>query len=714
MDAITQTETCAVSMATQTDIVYSKDAMTSTLTLYKSSHKQIGCQVKLRAPKKKSKNARVQVPTPNKRKNLGKWRSTFRASLSSFQEKPGRSNFSSTNSSESNDESSGEQEAIALDFDHGFKSVTEIACETVDSEMIDNYSANVVGCDFPESQVVDYVSPNLDTVNNSIVNSESVNSESDIAYTEFDENDGESSSEAVAEEVDEDYIPSEVDESTESSACEEQLSQKLKVRNERTMLVYESNLYELLRFCPQCGSRVDGSLIEEMKHTGSQLHLKITCFNNCHVEWKSQPTVGSLKGLGNLFLSSSIAFAGIPFAKFQRFAWLINLKVLSDSVYYQLRRDFIIPVVRRRWKHERRQMIKLLQNRNLVVLVGDGRCDSPGHSAKYCTYTFMETDTGKVIDTVVVPVTEVNNSNAMEKEGFIRLLSALQDKGVKIDIVSTDRHTQIRKLMRTNPQFNAIKHQFDPWHIAKGVCKKLNKAAKKKSRETLLEWVPSIVNHFWWSVNTCNKDPQLLYEKLSSVVFHTINKHKWGGYKKFKKCEHAPLTKEQEKQKKWLVEGSDAHNALVSVIKHTNLKNDCKYLTESIHTTDVEVFNNLLLKYIPKQYHFEYDHMVMGAYLAALDNNFNSERAQDIIQSGHDVGKYKYKIAWRKPTKKFIARKVFQKKRYDYFKIMMTSIHKRAVTGRKRKSRKRFMAPSDRESREEIIERGQKLSRYEN
>lgn len=138
------------------------------------------------------------------------------------------------------------------------------------------------------------------------------------------------------------------------------------------------------------------------------------------------------------------------------------MKFISDSVYYQIKRDYILPVVRQKWNRERKRMIELLNSREVVVLVGDGRCDSPGHSAKYCNYTFMETQTGKVIDTVVVPVTEVKNSNAMEKEGFIRILRELQNKDVNIDIVATDKHTQIRKLMKVNPEFNAITHQFDP------------------------------------------------------------------------------------------------------------------------------------------------------------------------------------------------------------------------------------------------------------
>ena len=54
--------------------------------------------------------------------------------------------------------------------------------------------------------------------------------------------------------------------------------------------------------------------------------------------------------------------------------------------------------------------------------------------------------------------------------------------------------------------------------------------------------------------------------------------------------------------------------------------------------------------------------MVMGTYLATLDNNLNSERGQDTIKSGENMGKYKYKIAWKKTTQKHVARKVLSEK----------------------------------------------------
>lgn len=73
----------------------------------------------------------------------------------------------------------------------------------------------------------------------------------------------------------------------------------------------------------------------------------------------------------------------------------------------------------------------------------------------------------------------------MEKAGFIRVLEGLLDKDVNIETISTDRHNQIRKLMRVDPRFNHIQHVIDPWHLIKGLKKKLNAKAKKKGCEII-------------------------------------------------------------------------------------------------------------------------------------------------------------------------------------------------------------------------------------
>ena len=88
----------------------------------------------------------------------------------------------------------------------------------------------------------------------------------------------------------------------------------------------------------------------------------------------------------------------------------------------------------------------------MVNLEGDGRCDSPGHCAKYGTYTLMDEDTGNVVAFNVVQVSEVSSSNAMEKEGFTRCTEMLEGKGregkgVNIARVATDCHVSIASCM---------------------------------------------------------------------------------------------------------------------------------------------------------------------------------------------------------------------------------------------------------------------------
>ena len=78
-------------------------------------------------------------------------------------------------------------------------------------------------------------------------------------------------------------------------------------------------------------------------------------------------------------------------------------------------------------------------NKEIEKLSGDGRSDSPGHNAKYGTYTCMDRKNGKVAEFSLVQVTEISSSNAMEKEGFVRCLNSLEDSEVTFNTVATNR-----------------------------------------------------------------------------------------------------------------------------------------------------------------------------------------------------------------------------------------------------------------------------------
>ena len=84
-----------------------------------------------------------------------------------------------------------------------------------------------------------------------------------------------------------------------------------------------------------------------------------------------------------------------------------------------------------------------------LVLGGDGRADSPGHSAKYGSYTLMELQSKKVIDIEVVQSNEVGGSNNMELEGLIRSLDYLESENLEFSQFISDRHLKVRKYMST-------------------------------------------------------------------------------------------------------------------------------------------------------------------------------------------------------------------------------------------------------------------------
>ncbi|KAH3700445.1 hypothetical protein DPMN_019228 [Dreissena polymorpha] len=55
----------------------------------------------------------------------------------------------------------------------------------------------------------------------------------------------------------------------------------------------------------------------------------------------------------------------------------------------------------------------------------------------------------------------------MELEGLKRGITALQEMGILIKEIVTDRHMQIQKWLRDN--HHEIKHSYDVWHVAKGI-----------------------------------------------------------------------------------------------------------------------------------------------------------------------------------------------------------------------------------------------------
>ena len=79
----------------------------------------------------------------------------------------------------------------------------------------------------------------------------------------------------------------------------------------------------------------------------------------------------------------------------------------------------------------------------------------------------MEVTTEKIADFSLVQVTEVANSNAMEKEGLKRCLEFLERNGQVIDLLATDRYLTLTNCRcpntaKNDPQRRSINQKIMP------------------------------------------------------------------------------------------------------------------------------------------------------------------------------------------------------------------------------------------------------------
>ena len=67
----------------------------------------------------------------------------------------------------------------------------------------------------------------------------------------------------------------------------------------------------------------------------------------------------------------------------------MNLSVISSTTLHRIQKFYVIPSIKELWG-EMKGKISNLFEKEVLVLCGDGRMDSPGFSAKYCLYIMMD------------------------------------------------------------------------------------------------------------------------------------------------------------------------------------------------------------------------------------------------------------------------------------------------------------------------------------
>ncbi|KAI8487036.1 hypothetical protein Bbelb_352960 [Branchiostoma belcheri] len=417
--------------------------------------------------------------------------------------------------------------------------------------------------------------------------------------------------------------------------------------------------------CPECTCR---KLSYECREVGTLLKVALTC-SNCKYrgKWKSQPFYGRTAA-GNILLSAAILFSG---ASVTKVLWVLShmgVAVICARSFFRHQEKILFTAVERIWREMQVGMLYVLQSESPIVCGGDGRADSPGHCAKYGSYTLMELNQRKVIDVQLVQSNEVGGSYHMEQKGLEKSLAWMESVDVEVGTLVTDRHVGINKMIREDHP--TIKHLFDIWHVAKSVKKKLQHLSQRKGCQVLKPWVGSIINHLYWAVVSSPDDNRrLAVDKWKSVVSHICNKHE-GFQGQFPRCEHGPL-EGREQEKAWLTASTQLSTDVEKIVYNDKLLKDIGRLSPVFQTWSLEAFHSLILHFAPKMFAFCNKGMESRVKLAALHFNENADRAHR--QTGD--GDLMYSVHYPKHKQGgYIVRKVLEQPSFGYVKILMESV----------------------------------------
>ena len=122
------------------------------------------------------------------------------------------------------------------------------------------------------------------------------------------------------------------------------------------------------------------------------------CCNAGHRDiWYSSPFYAA--GLSiNYIIQSALLLSGGQLNQFQRFCKFANIGNCSSTSFHENQRLFVAPTVQQEFNELRESIIDEMRERGTsVVVCGDGRMDSPGHTATKGSYTLMDYSSKKLL-----------------------------------------------------------------------------------------------------------------------------------------------------------------------------------------------------------------------------------------------------------------------------------------------------------------------------
>lgn len=173
------------------------------------------------------------------------------------------------------------------------------------------------------------------------------------------------------------------------------------IREQPKVIVFLSHLLMLFQYCHLC---LGPKPKVKINQSGTFISITTEC-GRCKKEytWDSQPKLLGKFPAGNLLLSFAVLCAGASIRKILLVFKHMNLLAYYEASYYYHQRKLLIPSIVTFWRSYQQKILDSLKGKE-VEIGGDGRHDSMGHSAKFCTYSIVCCTVGLIIHVVLVQV----------------------------------------------------------------------------------------------------------------------------------------------------------------------------------------------------------------------------------------------------------------------------------------------------------------------
>ena len=193
---------------------------------------------------------------------------------------------------------------------------------------------------------------------------------------------------------------SETDSQSEAESMTEQSDEgHVPAWDENKYIVFETCLMQLFAVCHFCLApciKVTKSL------TGSMVTIRAMCLEGHERVWLSQPAHSQMPW-GNFLIASACLYSGSHPSKVLLFLRHLKVPCISERLYNTIQRVYLIPAVLSTWATKQKELFQSLADKTLTI-GGDARMDSPGHCAKYGSYSLMDLGCNKILDVQTIQV----------------------------------------------------------------------------------------------------------------------------------------------------------------------------------------------------------------------------------------------------------------------------------------------------------------------